>query len=69
MLRAVLDANVVVSAFLRSEGPSGRILLRHFLQRKSFVLVLSEEILDEIKNTLGYRRVRKLLSLSDGRSR
>ena len=35
MLRVVLDANVVVSAFLQPKGPSGGIL-RHSLEKKNF---------------------------------
>lgn len=64
MLRAVLDANVFVSAFLQPKGPSGRIL-RHFLERNSFELVLSESILVEVRGTMRYPRVRRRLSLSD----
>jgi hypothetical protein len=62
-VRAVLDANVVVSAFLRPEGPSGRIL-RHFVEKKTYELILSEEILAEIRRSLQYPRVRKYLKLT-----
>jgi hypothetical protein len=64
MLRVVLDANVVVSAFLQPKGPSGGIL-RHSLEKKNFELVLSEAILNEIRNTLRYPRVRRHLKLPD----
>ena len=62
MIRAVLDANVIVSAFLQSKGPSGRIV-RSFLEERSFELVVSTAILDEIRHSLRYPRVRRRLSL------
>jgi hypothetical protein len=64
MIRAVLDANVFVSAFLQPKGPSGCIL-RCFLEQNSFQLVLSESILSEVRGTLRYPRVRRRLALSD----
>ncbi len=64
MLRAVLDADVFVSAFLQPKGPSGRIL-RHFLERHGFEPVLSESILAEVRGSLQYPRVRRRLALSD----
>lgn len=64
MLRAVLDANVLVSAFLRPDGPSGEIL-RRFLVEKSFELVVTAEILAELERALRYPRVKKYLALSD----
>lgn len=64
MLRAVLDANVFVSAFLQPKGPSGRIL-RAFLEKQSFEMVLSVSILAEVRGTMRYPRVRRRLALSD----
>jgi hypothetical protein len=64
MLRAVLDANVFVSAFLQPKGPSGCIL-RSFLEQNSFELVLSESILAEVRGSMRYPRVRRRLALSD----
>lgn len=57
MLRAVLDANVYVSAYLRPEGPPGQILKR-FLQNE-FEVVLSAEIVEETLQALAYPKVRK----------
>ena len=64
MLRAVLDANVMASAFIRPHGPSGRIL-RGFLDRRRFDLILSTPILDELRRVLFYPRLRKELMSTD----
>jgi putative PIN family toxin of toxin-antitoxin system len=62
VLRAVLDANVVVSALIRSEGPAGRILER--VARGAGVhAVVSPAILDEYRRSLGYPKVRRHLRL------
>ena len=62
MLRAVLDANVVVSALLRPEGPPGRILDR--VSRGAGVrAVVSPAILDEYRRSLAYPKVRRYLRL------
>ena len=60
MLRAVLDANVYVSAIIQPAGTPGRLVER-FLRDASFELVLSPAIVDEVLRALGYRKVRKLL--------
>jgi hypothetical protein len=64
VLRAVLDASVLVSAFLRPDGPSGKIL-HHFLAKESFALILTADILAELARALRYPRVKKHLPLSD----
>lgn len=58
MLRAVLDANVYVSAFVRPEGPPGQIIER-FLLANAFELVISEEIGVEVLHSLAYPKIRK----------
>lgn len=58
MLRAVLDANVYVSAFVRPEGPPGRIVER-LLRHQAFELVLSAEIVAEVLQALAYPKVLK----------
>ena len=58
MLRAVLDANVYVSAFVRPEGPPGQIIER-FLVDNAFELVISEEIAVEVLHALAYPKIRK----------
>jgi uncharacterized protein len=58
VLRAVLDANVYVSAFVRPEGPPGQIIER-FLRDAAFEIVLSSEIVEEVLQALAYPKIRK----------
>ena len=58
MVRAVLDANVFVSAAIHPEGPPGRIIER-FLRTDVFTLVLSDAIVDEVMRALAYPKVRR----------
>ena len=58
MVRAVLDANVYVSAVVRPEGPPGQIIQR-FLRDLAFEIVLSQAIVDEVLRAFTYPRVRK----------
>lgn len=58
MLRAVLDANVYVSAAVRAEGPPGQIIQR-FLRDRAFEIVLSPAIVEEVLRALAYPKVRK----------
>lgn len=60
MLRAVLDANVYVSAFLQPNGPPGQII-KHFLRNAAFDIVLSPAIVREIMRALDYPKVRKFI--------
>jgi putative PIN family toxin of toxin-antitoxin system len=60
VLRAVLDANVYVSALLRPEGPPGRIVER-FLREVAFEVVLSPEIVGEVLRALAYPKVQRLI--------
>jgi putative PIN family toxin of toxin-antitoxin system len=62
MFRAVLDANVVVSALIRPEGPCGRILDR-VARRAGVRAVVSPSILDEYRRSLDYPKVRRRLRL------
>ena len=64
MLRAVLDANVFVSAIIHPAGTPGR-LIEGFLREANFELVLSPAIVDEVLRALGYRKVRRLLRGAD----
>ena len=62
MLRTVLDANVVVSALIRPEGPPGQILDR--VARGAGVrTIVSPAILDEYRRSLAYPKVRRYLTL------
>lgn len=58
MLRAVLDANVYASAYVRPEGPPGQIIDR-LLRSMAFEVVLSSEIIDEVLLALAYPKVQK----------
>ncbi|MQA91110.1 MAG: putative toxin-antitoxin system toxin component, PIN family [Gemmatimonas sp.] len=60
MLRAVLDANVYVSAVLRPEGPPGRIIDR-FLREEAFDLVVAPTIVEETRRVFSYPKLRKLI--------
>ena len=64
MVRAVLDANVLLSALIRPQGPPGRIL-RRLLEDRAFALVTSPTILAEVRRALDYPRVRKYIVGSD----
>jgi len=58
VLRAVLDANVYISAAIRPKGPPGQIV-EHFLREASFEIVISPAIVDEVLRALRYPGVRK----------
>ena len=60
MVRAVLDANVYVSAAVRVEGPPGRIVER-FLRDATFELVVSQAIAAEVLRAFTYPKVRKYI--------
>lgn len=60
MVRAVLDANVLLSALLRPAGPPGRIL-RAFLEEGAFEVVMTPGIAAEVERALGYPRLRRRL--------
>lgn len=64
MLRAVLDANVIISALIQPKGPSGRIVAS-LLEESSFELVASPAILAEVRRSLTYPKVRKYIKVSD----
>lgn len=57
VLRAVLDANVFISAAIYPDGPPGRIIER--VLAEAFTLVLSEGIVDEVLRALEYPKVRR----------
>jgi putative PIN family toxin of toxin-antitoxin system len=60
VLRAVLDANVVVSALIRPGGPAGLIVDR-VAHGTDVRAVVSPAILDEYRRSLGYPKVRRCL--------
>jgi uncharacterized protein len=60
VIRAVLDANVYVSAAVRPEGPPGQIIDR-FLRGGAFEIVMSQAIVEEVVRALSYPRLRKYI--------
>lgn len=60
MVRAVLDANVYISAIIQPGGTPGRLVER-FLRDAAFDIVLSPQIADEVLRALAYPKVRKVL--------
>jgi putative PIN family toxin of toxin-antitoxin system len=60
VLRAVLDANVDISAAIRPEGPPGQIIER-FLRESAFELVVSPAIVDEVLRGLRYPKVARYI--------
>jgi len=60
VIRAVLDANVYVSAAVRPEGPPGQIINR-FLRGGAFEIVMSQAIVDEVLRALSYPKIRKYI--------
>jgi putative PIN family toxin of toxin-antitoxin system len=64
LLRAVLDANVYISAIIQPAGTPGR-LIEQFLRDASFEVVVSPDIVDEVLRALAYPKVRKLLRGAD----
>jgi putative PIN family toxin of toxin-antitoxin system len=60
VIRAVLDANVYVSAAVRPDGPPGQIIER-FLRGGAFEIVMSQAIVDEVLRALSYPKVRKYI--------
>jgi len=57
VLRAVLDANIYVSAAVTPDGPAGQLVER--FTRGGFEVVLSPANVDEIRRVLAYRKIRK----------
>lgn len=57
MIRAVLDTNVWISAFLKPDGVPGLIL--HAWREKRFEVIVSEDILSEIGRVLIEPKIQK----------
>lgn len=57
-VRAVIDANVYVSALLRPKGPPGLVIDR-FLRTGAYEMVLSEAIAEEVLRVLSYPKLRR----------
>jgi putative PIN family toxin of toxin-antitoxin system len=61
VLRAVLDANVFLSAAISPSSAPGRILER-FLADRAFEIVVTPEIIAEVQRAFGYPRVRRRIA-------
>lgn len=64
MLRAVLDANVLVSALMRPQGPPGRIVAS-LIEGHAFEIVASTPIFEELRRCLAYPKVRRRIVATD----
>lgn len=64
MIRALLDANVLISAAIRPSGPPGQIVTA-LLARQAFELVLSPAIVAEVEKALGLPKIRRYLREPD----
>ncbi len=64
MSRVVVDANVYLSALIRPQGPPGQILKR-LLGESAHTIIVSKEILAEVRRSLDYPKVRKKLDATD----
>jgi uncharacterized protein len=60
VLRAVLDANVIISALIQPKGASGQILTS-LVDANSFELIISPALLAELRRALSYPKVRKYI--------
>jgi hypothetical protein len=60
VVRAILDANIYISAAIRPAGPPGRIIER-LLRDAAFEVVLSPGIANEILRAFSYPKVRRHL--------
>lgn len=63
MNRVVLDANVIVSALIRPQGPPGHII--GHIAARDVELVLTPDITSEIGRAARYEKVRKAMSFSE----
>ena len=63
-MRITLDANILVRANTRAQGPA-RELLTLIGSRGPHTLVLSRHILSEVKRTLSYPRLQALYGLTE----
>lgn len=62
-IRAVLDANVLVSAAIH-RGPSHRIV-QGWMERERFVLLICQRLLDEVADVLQRPRLSRWISAAE----
>jgi putative PIN family toxin of toxin-antitoxin system len=64
MIRAVLDASILVSAVSSPQGKPGQIV-RSLVEDRSFALILSPELSAELERALFYPRIRERIRATD----
>ncbi len=62
-MRAVVDANVIISASLNRNGPPARVI-QAWLQG-IFDVVVSPKLLEELERALKYRKLQKYIMISE----
>ena len=62
-MRLVVDANVFVSALISPQGTAGA-LVRRLVEDDRATFIVSRETMDELKHTLSYPKIQKLLKQS-----
>ncbi len=62
--RVVLDANIYISALIKPTSHPG-VVLRSLIEHQNFEIVLSQDILDELKRAIFYPKVRKYIKKND----
>lgn len=65
-MRAVLDANVIISALLAPAG-SPAMVMRSWLDG-AFELIVSEALLEELERALGYPKLRTRIEASEAQA-
>ncbi len=65
-MRAVLDANVIISGLLSPSGNAARLL--RAWERGDYDLIVSVTLLAELERTLAYPKLRRRISEEDGRT-
>jgi uncharacterized protein len=63
IIRAFIDTNIWISAFMTLDGSPARILAAFLAER--FVPVISQPFLNELENVIQRDRIRRLLKYSD----
>lgn len=63
-IRVVLDANIYASALMKSESLPARVL-RKIIDDDNYELVLSREIIDELRRILFYPKIRTYIKKAD----
>lgn len=63
MLKVVIDANLFVSAIISKKGNPAKLL--QLWRNRAFLVVISEQMLEELERVLRYPRIRNKYNLKD----